>query len=453
MLNFASMLRKLLLFGAGKSASYLINYFIGKAEEENWALTVADTHTGHLRERYAGCAALSISEVSADDEASCMQLVSDHDLVISLLPAFLHIRIARWCLAAGKSLVTASYVDAPMQQLDAEAKAKGLIFLNEAGLDPGLDHLSAMALIAELKEKKAEILSFASYTGGLVAKSSDSNPWHYKFSWNPRNVVLAGQGSCARYLDNGKYKYISYPRLFKHTTRFDLKENGIYEGYPNRDSLKYIRHYGLENISQMQRGTLRGEGFCKSWNVFVQLGMTDDSFIMETKSPVSKKEFLNSFLPSFKGMEPEEKLRQQLGADIDDEILENLAYLGLFSDREFLTLKEASPAGHLQSILEEKWKLEENDKDLVVMVHRIKYRHEGKSYLLESSLVTEGENAAYTAMAKTVGIPVAIAAKLILNGKIPEKGVHIPLRDYWYRPVLRELREYGIVFKDRITIE
>lgn len=440
----------ILLFGAGKSASYLIRYILERAQERNYVLHVCDLQTAHLLTQFPHHQDhLRCHAVSIEDRRESARLVQEADIVISLLPAFLHAKVAVLCLELKKNLVTASYVDEAMQNMHEEVKAAGLCFMNEAGLDPGIDHMSAMKLIHELKEEGADILSFESFTGGLVAPANDTNPWHYKLSWNPRNVVLAGSGSAARYLDKNELRFVSYPQLFQRTQLFDHAVYGSFEGYPNRDSLSYQTRYGLEKAETLLRGTLRRKGYCSSWNILVQLGLTDDSFEMMLPDDSTGRRFLNSFLPWHPQKSVEEKLMSIPGLQCSDADMARLEYLGLLSTTYRLPKTKGSPAQLLQAIMEEKWKLEDNDRDLVVMIHRIGYRLNGETGVAESSLAVEGEDRLYTAMAKTVGLPAALCAEAILEGTFTHKGVLIPIQPEIYLPVLERLSGMGINFIEK----
>ncbi len=441
--------RKILIIGAGRSASSLIHYLSEKAGEEHLEVTVGDIslenalkktenrpHTKGMR--------LDIFEAEARRKA-----VREHDLIISMLPARFHLEVAKDALEEGKHMVTASYVSKEMKELDGEVRSKGLVFMNEIGLDPGIDHMSAMKLLDEIRDKGGRIISFQSYTGGLVAPGSDDNLWHYKFTWNPRNVVLAGQGGAAQFLKEGKLKYIPYHKLFRRTEIIEIDGYGKFEAYANRDSLKYQDAYGLSGVDTLFRGTVRRLGFSKAWNVFVQLGMTDDSYVMEDSGTMSYRDFVNAFLPYHPYDPVEAKLRSYLRIDPDDELWQKLEELDIFSREKFFEMPGATPAQLLQKILMDKWTLNPEDKDMIVMLHRIGYEYGGKKRQIESSMVVIGDDPVCTAMSKTVGLPVGIAALKILNGEIDTPGVQIPTEKDIYLPVLKELREYGMEFDEK----
>jgi saccharopine dehydrogenase-like NADP-dependent oxidoreductase len=335
-----------------------------------------------------------------------------------------------------------------MQALDAVAKENNIVLMNEIGLDPGIDHMSAMKIMDEIKGKGGKIILFESFCGGLVAPESDNNLWNYKFTWNPRNVVLAGQGGAAKFIQEGKYKYIPYNKLFRRTEFLDVDGFGRFEAYANRDSLKYKEIYGLEDAKTCYRGTIRRVGFSKAWDVFVQLGMTDDTFIVDDSEHMSNREFVNLFLPYHPTDSVEIKFRHQLKIDQDDVIWDKLLELDLFSKTTVSGLKNATPAQMLEKILADKWTLQPNDKDMIVMYHKFGYEINGVEKQIDSTMVCLGDDQTYTAMAKTVGLPVAIAALKILNGEITTAGVQLPISKEVYEPILKELKEYGVLFKE-----
>jgi saccharopine dehydrogenase (NAD+, L-glutamate forming) len=328
--------------------------------------------------------------------------------------------------------------------LDKEAKNAGILLLNEIGLDPGLDHRSSMKIIDETRGSGGNIKSFESFTGGLVAPGFDNNPWNYKFTWNPRNVVLAGQGG-VKFIQESRYKYIPYHKVFTRTEKLTIPEYGAFEGYANRDSLKYREIYGLQDIPTLYRGTLRRPGFCKAWDMFIQLGATDDSYIMENTENLTHREFINSFLFYHPGDSVELKAAYHLGIGIESDELYKLKWLGVF-DNTPIGIKDATPAQILQHILEKKWELSPEDKDMIVMLHRMFYENNGKTMELNSYLVVQGDNNLYTAMAKTVGLPLGIATKMILNKKVTSTGVGLPISKDIYVPALEELERHGISF-------
>ena len=441
-------MKRILVIGAGLSSSSLIEYLKQNAAQENWEIVVGDLSLELAQSKVEGCERASAIRFDVTNDIQRLNEISRSDFVISMLPAHMHIRVASDCVGLRKHMVTASYVSPEMKKLDEEAKNANVILMNEIGVDPGIDHLSAMRVLDEIRDAGGEIEAFETFTGGLVAPESDNNPWNYKFTWNPRNVVLAGQG-IVKFIQEGCYKYIPYHRLFRRVEMLEIEGHGKFEGYANRDSLSYREIYGLENIKTMYRGTLRRPGFCRAWDVFVQLGATNDSYVMENSETMTHREFINSFLLYNPSDSVELKLQHYLGIYQDDvELLEKLEWLGIF-DNTVLGIPNATPAQALQRILERKWKLEPGDKDMIVMLHKFIYSLEGKRYEINSSMVTKGESQIHTAMARTVGLPVAIVSRLILNGTITTPGVQIPISKEIYEPVLKELNENGIFFTEK----
>lgn len=439
---------KILLIGAGRSATSLIEYLLEHAAEHSWHITVADMDLRLAKEKAGNSSFASAISFDIRKEEERRSIIQQHDFVISMLPAYMHGDVARDCVEFGKHMATASYVSKDMKALDKTAQEKNLVLLNECGLDPGIDHASAMKLIDEIKHNGGTITSFKSFTGGLVAPESNDNPWGYKFSWNPRNVVLAGQGT-AQYLEKGRLQFIPYNRLYTQIDTVEIEGYGKFDAYANRDSIAYKSLYGLENIQTMLRGTFRQHGYCKAWNVFVQLGLTDDSSIIANSDQMSYTDLLESFLPA-SNSDLVTRLKQTLGsAAWDNEIHQMMNYLELFSHKP-IRLKEGSPAQLLQDLLEEKWKLQENDKDMIVMQHQFEYQMPNKTEIqkINSSLIVLGKDQQHTAMALTVGLPLAICVKNFLTGKFQLSGVQIPIRKEIYEPLLKELEEHQIIFQE-----
>jgi saccharopine dehydrogenase-like NADP-dependent oxidoreductase len=444
------MMKNILLLGAGRSTVSLVQYLLKNAELYNWFITIGDISQNVADEligesKYAKSILFDVSKPQQREDE-----IINSEIVISMLPARWHIFVARDCVRLSKSLVTASYVSEELSKLDKQAKDSGIILLNEIGLDPGIDHMSAMSIIDSIKDQGGEISSFKSFCGGLIHPDYDNNPWNYKFTWNPRNVVLAGQGT-AQYIKNGKYKNVPYNKLFERLDLMNILDAGKFEGYANRDSLSYRKSYSMENIPTIYRGTLRKEGFCKSWNLFVQLGMTDDTYIINNSCNMTYREFTNSFLPFDVSKTVEQKFCDYLGVSDRSEEFGKVKWLGMFSD-EVINLNNVTPAMVLQLILEKKWALSNGDKDMVVMQHQFEYTLEGENKRINSSLLVYGDDSMNTAMAKTVGLPVGIATKLILNGDIKSKGVVIPTLSEIYTPLLQELKSYNIDFVEELVV-
>ncbi|MGZ3861810.1 MAG: saccharopine dehydrogenase C-terminal domain-containing protein [Bacteroidia bacterium] len=442
-------MKKILVIGAGRSTVSLIDYLIKNATSCNWHVTVADMDLKLAQSKTGKNPNATAIQLDVSNEELRKTEINKADFVVSMLPAFMHGPVAKNCVELGKHLATASYVSEQMQALDKEAKQKGILLLNECGLDPGIDHASAMKIIDDVHAEGGEIISFKSFCGGLVAPESNDNPWGYKFSWNPRNVILAGQGT-AHYLENGEIKYIPYNRVFTQTEMINVERHGSFEAYANRDSLGYQIPYGLQKIKTLLRGTLRMPGYCNAWNVFVKLGMTDDTYAIKDANKFTYSSWLSSYLPKGTG-DLRERLADFMRMEATPEALDKIAWLGFF-DNVKIELREGTPAQILQNLLEKKWLLKDNDKDMIVMQHLFEIDNSKNSKLpkkIISSLVVKGEDQNHTAMAKTVGLPLAICIKNFLTGKFNLTGVQIPTDKRIYLPLLEELKDLGVVFEEK----
>jgi saccharopine dehydrogenase-like NADP-dependent oxidoreductase len=499
------VMKRILLFGAGKSATVLIDYLKSTVRTEGWFLTVVDANAGLAQEKVAQAANCTAASFDIQDAELRRRFVKEADLVISLLPPALHLLVAKDCLAAKKDLLTASYVDEEMKKLAQAIAENGLLFLCEMGLDPGLDHMSAKCMIDDIQEKGGEIQSFLSHCGGLVAPESDDNPWHYKISWNPRNVVRAGM-SGAVYRENGIKKHLEYAELFSEKRFTTITGLEPYCWYPNRDSLSYAPVYGLEDCQTFIRTTLRHPDFMYGWKNLIDLQLTNEtpqytaggkSLKALFKEHLDKQEF-NQWLEqrlqeqfshtktiltelmklteieqkaATKGVEPMDEfmvvdeegdlkeididdLKLNAAAALADRMhdakltLKQLFFLGMDDDETMITQPVCSPADILQHALEKKLALQQGDKDMVVMKHEIDYLQNGEVFKQTSTLVVKGKDNQYTAMAATVGLPLGIAAKLILKDIIQSKGLQIPVTREIYEPMLAELAAYDIRFLD-----
>jgi len=441
-------MQNILIIGAGRSSTSLIDQLLKEANEETWHLTIAEKNLQLVQDKIGDHPRASTISFDVFDEKQLSKVVSDNDLIISMLPATLHFHVAKKCAEIGRHFLTASYLKDDIKALDPAFREAGKTAIMEMGLDPGIDHMSAMKVLDQLKEKQYELTGFETFTGGLIAEESvGDNPWKYKFTWNPRNVVLAGQGTC-KFIQEGRYKYIPYHKLFRRTEMIFIPGYGYFEGYANRDSLAYLDVYNLRGIDTLYRGTLRRPGFCASWDVFIQLGATDDSYEMENVSIMTHRQFINSFLSYNPHDSVELKLAHYINQPMDSDVMFRLRWLGLFEDKP-VGLHQGTPAQILEHILKKKWTLRKEDRDMIVMWHKFNFIDQGKPRQVESSMVTLGDDDQNTAMAKTVGLPLAIAAKLILKEEIKLKGTHVPTSKEIYLPVLAELAKLGFDFNER----
>jgi len=438
-------MKKILVIGSGRSSTSLIKYLLDNSDLEKWTVTVVDFNLKLAESKVDNHPNGFSYQLDANNDVKRKDFIKSSDVVISMLPAHMHFKVLKDSVDCGVHVITPSYITDEIKSLNQDALKNNVLVLNELGLDPGIDHMSAKKLIDQVKAIGGHVNGFESYTGGLVAPESDNNPWNYKFTWNPRNVVLAGQGGSAKFLKEGKYKYIPYHKLFRRTEIIDVPEYGKFEGYPNRDSLKYRSIYDLDNIATMYRGTLRKVGFCRAWNIFVQLGATDDSYTVEGSENMTNREFINSFLKFNTNDSIELKLRHYLRIEQDDYMWEKLVWLGIFENKK-IGLKNASPAQILQKILKEKWSLSPQDKDMIVMWHKVTYTLDKIERKLISHMTYIGKDSNITAMSDTVGLPLGIATKMLLDGSIKTRGVVLPLVKEIYDPVLKELKQHGIDF-------
>ena len=422
-------MKKILLFGAGKSATVLIDYLIAEAPENNWTIIIADANRDQIIAKTNNSPLVEAVQTDITNDVQRSKLIQQASIVISMMPPALHFLIAKDCVEYGKNLLTASYLDASIKSLQTEIQNKKLLFICEMGLDPGIDHMSAMKIIDGIKEKGGNVTSFKSHCGGLVAPESDDNPWHYKISWNPGNVVMAGKAG-AEYKLNNEIQHKDYKELFSNFSQVNINGIGSLAIYPNRDSLSYLPIYKLENIATFLRTTLRYPSFCVGWNAIVQAGLANDTNILNTDG-LTFAEWSAAIVPF-----------------VNDSNKTLLRFLGLLQEVLVPTAAKTS-ADILQYLLETRLMMQPNDKDMIVMLHEIEYELYVRHHKIESSLIVKGEDHLRTAMAKTVGLPLGIAAKLILNGTIQLTGIHIPTIKEIYEPVLNELENAGICFKER----
>jgi saccharopine dehydrogenase (NADP+, L-glutamate forming) len=422
----------ILILGAGKSATVLIDFLCTQAPINNWQIHIADQKIAAAQSKAGNHPNAFAFELQIENTDALQDLISKADIVISMLPPSFHFTIGKFCLAYRKHLIHASYISEEFQQLDKDVAAAGLSFIGEMGLDPGIDHMSAVEMIDSVKNCGGKITSFISHCGGLIAPESDNNPWHYKISWNPRNVVIAGKDG-AQYLENNLVKTIPYSQIFTNPRKVHIFKGGNFEWYPNRDSISYIKKYNLESISTFIRTTLRYPDFCDAWNILVNEGFTIDEPLINLEPLTTKKFF------------------QKLQIFLSKNNLENTVVNKMF---DFIGMNEnylipsdlTTYASILQHIIEVKLALAPEDKDMVVMQHELKYTLEGKELSKNSSLIVKGIDQSHTAMAKTVGLPLAFAAIHLLNGNISRKGVFIPIYEDAYKPILQDLSKHGIVF-------
>ena len=434
-------MKQILLLGAGKSATVLIDYLKANAAENDWKVFVADNDLSVAQLKVGMHDSVKAVQLDIQNEDGRKKLIQQADIVISMMPPSLHYAVAMDCIEFNKHLLTASYIDPKIKNEELKIKHKGLMFLCEMGLDPGIDHMSAMQIIHRIKNEGGKIISFKSHCGGLVAPENDDNPWHYKISWNPRNVVIAGKAGAA-FKENNQIIQREYETIFEDCKQVEIHGLSNLAYYPNRDSLSYIPLYELEEAETFVRTTLRYPSFCKGWKYIVDLKLTDE----EKKYQIENLSFAQFFKQYFTEYHLQKVLVEAMK---DENIVIQLKYLGLF-DEDIINKNECSVADVIQILLEKKLVLQKEERDLIVMLHEIEYEINGEKKSIKSSLIVKGDDHIRTAMAKTVGLPLGIAAKLILEGKIKESGLHIPIIPTIYEPVFDELKKMGIVFQEKV---
>ena len=423
-------MKTVLLIGAGKSATVLINYLLKEAEINKWKFIIADANKEQVLAKTNHSRFAEVLQLDVTNDRQRERVIQRAHVVISMMPPALHFLVAKDCVELRKHLLTASYMDDQMKSLKDEIHHRKLLFLCEMGLDPGIDHMSAMKIIHSIKEQGGTIQSFKSHCGGLIAPESDNNPWHYKISWNPRNIVLAGSGG-AEFKLNGETHHLDYQRLFDNAETVKVEGLDPLAFYPNRDSLSYIPVYKIPEAKTFIRTTLRYPAFFIGWNAIVNAGLTDDAEMLDA-----------SQLTFAQWSEPVLTFVNESNQPL-------LTFLGLF-EQEPVPAHVKTSADILQYLLESKLAMMPADKDLIVMLHQFEYELNGESQHLRSSLVVKGEDSLLTAMAKTVGLPLGIAAKLILNDELKLKGLHIPILPQIYEPVLKELEVQGVNFVETL---
>ena len=433
------MTKTITILGAGKSSYNLVSYLSKNQERIGIDIKVISNQTPKYINDFQK---IDFQKIDINDNFQISKEIKSSFLVVSLLPPKLHYQIALICSDNKINMITASYLDDKIKSLDKKFKKNNCFLFMEIGLDPGIDHISAKKDIDYLN-KKGEILGFESYTGGLIKKNKD-NPWGYKFTWNPMNVITAGVGG-AKYLDNGKIINVPYDKVFSSVKHINFNDSDFYEGYPNRDSLKYRSIYKLENVKTLKRGTLRHPGFCDSWNILVNLGLTDDNNNIKNPKLETYFDFFNYKLNLNNQKEVEKYIKKKFLLKSDSKELKNLNWLELFSNHKLLN--KSKKASHLLlQILKNKWKLKKEDIDMVVMYHSFIYKENNHFKKKESFMKIEGKNNLETAMSKTVGLPIALLIELIIKKNLEFKGVFLPFDEIIYNPLLNKLEDNGITF-------
>ncbi len=446
-------MKKILVLGAGKSSPYLISYLLDQAEKYDWFVTVADMDINLAKSRLRGSSRGAAIKFDVNDSDIRSAQIEKADVVVNMLaPRFQHL-VALTCVRKGKHMISVSYEDRRMRELAPDAERKGVLMLTEIGLDPGIDHMSATQMIHKIRSKGGLIKSFESYGGGLPAPDTLSNPMKYVISWNPRNVVMAGE-SGAQYLKDGKIKIIPYHNVFQSTWPMEVPGIGLMEVYPNRDSLGYRDKYGFTDADTVIRGTIRFPGWCETWAQIQRLGLPNEMLRIPDLENTTYAQLTEMLLPPSDGSEAsvDQRVARFLGINPTGAIMEKMRWLGLFSN-EKIGVKVETAAEVMTHLLSDKLRLHDDAHDMVILMHKMiaEYPDENnRKEEITSTMIHYGEKAGFTSMAKSVGLPAALVAKLLLLDKLPLSGCHIPTHPMIYEPVMKELEVEGFAFSEQV---
>ena len=433
-------MKNVVVFGAGLVSRPLVRYLL----DHGFGVTVASRTVSKAEALVEGHPNGRATTVLADDEQALRNFIAESDLAISLLPAPMHPIVARACLDLGKHMVTTSYVGAEMMAFNDEARDKDLLLLNEIGVDPGIDHMSAMRVIHNEQSEGGTLVGFSSWCGGLPAPEANDNPWGYKFSWSPRGVLVAARNS-ARYIRDGELVEITPDELFAYPATVEIPGVGTYEGYPNRDSVSYLDTYGFnkDEVTTMFRGTLRNLGHCKLYTNIIRMGMID----AEPEYDVAGKTYKEVMEQLFDAP-LEETIPAKLRLDAADSPVEPLRYIGMLAD-EPIDTKKASMLDLMADCMARTLVYKEGERDMLLQRHDLTFTYpEDRKETVTAIMVDYGIPGGDSSMARTVSLPAAIGVRMILEGKITLRGVQIPILPDIYVPVLDELETLGITFEE-----
>lgn len=445
-------MKNILILGAGQSAPYLIQYLLERARQNGWTVTVADRDLAAAENRVAGHPCGRAISFDMNDTITLGEAVAAVDVVVSLVPPKFQPFVAWAAVQHGRHMVTASYRDRTLRDLDADAKTKGILLLPEVGLDPGIDIMSAMRIFERIKQRGGVVESFESYGSGVLDPASRANPLRYGITWNPRNVVMSAEyGAC--YLETGKVKIVPWHNVFRHTWPIEVDGVGTMEAYPNRDSLTYKDIFGLDAAHTVIRGTLRYPGYCELWSQIVRLGLPNENLRIPRLGEYSYADLLEMTLPrALTGTRLESRVANYLQISATGEIMNKLRWLGLF-DREPIGVPVETPAEAMVELLRRKLRLSEEDRDLVILQHELEVRYpsQKRRERIVSTFTHYGDPGGMTAMSRTVGLPAAIVVRLLMEGRLTITGSQLPTHPSIYEPVLAELEGEGLTFRETTT--
>ena len=438
-------MKKIFVAGAGLVARPLVKYLL---DQPGFLVEVADVEPGRAERIVGGHPRGTAVKLDIQDEAALAARIAGADLAISMVPYTFHPMLGRICIAHGKPMVTASYVSPAMRALDEDARRKGVILLNELGLDPGIDHMEAMRVIHGIKAEGGRVVSFISYCGGLPAPEANTNPFGYKFSWSPKGVLLAGKNS-ARFLEDGKIVFVPAEKLFESYKMFPVAGLGEFEAYPNRDSVPYAEAYGIPEAKTMLRGTLRYPGWCLTMKKIGDLGLLDQT--ERNFSGMTYAALLRELVHGASGEDLEQALGRATGLEKESEVIGRLAWLGLL-DEDPIRAGKSTALDVLAGRMIERLQYAEGERDMIILRHEFLAEWPGgKKEKITSTLIDFGMPHGDSSMSRTVGLPAAIGARFILEGRIRKTGVRTPLDPEIYEPILDELKNHGVEFKEERT--
>lgn len=448
MKNDSLVKKKILVLGAGLVSKPGVTYLLNN---KNLEVTVASRTVSKAENLVRGFHNGIAQELNVKNEDELEKLVKENDIIVSLLPWIHHMKVANLCIKHNKDMATTSYVSEGMKKLDEKARNKGVLFLNEIGVDPGIDHMSAMKIIDEVNKEGGKVVHFYSYCGGLPAPEDNDNPFGYKFSWSPKGVVLASKNS-AMYLENGKIVEIDGKDLFLNKRVEEIEGLGTFEVYPNRDSMPYKDLYDLHDAETVMRGTYRNIGWCDTFKKIVELGLVDETPVENLKGK-TYKQMMAGIVGAGEDVDVIEKTATKVELSKDSEVIRRLEWLGLFSDEN---VPECD--NHLDvlcHLLLEKLYYKEGERDMLILRHKFIGENKDKSRdMITSTMIDFGIPGGDSSMARTVSLPLAIGVKLMAEGKINLKGVQIPTKKEIYEPVLEELEKLNIKLEEkRVPLE